>query len=116
MSIPLVEYAKSWPQTASETVQKAMKEVLDGSALAARVEKDGVWIFYEGGKYNVERVRDQQDQWAKIAGFRARDNCSTTVAKAFFTFEEMGDAFVQVGKMDAQSGKIYRFYEAIKFP
>ena len=115
-TVPLVEKPTRWPETASDSVLKGMIDVLEGSALAARVETNGVWIFYEGGKFVTNRnPTKDQDKWAKIAAYRARDN-APTAARIFFTFEEMGDSFVQVGELDSNSGKITRYYEAIKFP
>lgn len=122
--IPLIEFAPNLvdPSPTAQRIQGLLDvfQIAEGSAMAARADDKGLWVFYEGGVFDDNRdpTRDYE-KWAQIAAYRARDNVPT-VARFFLRAEDFdladGHVFVQVGEMDPQTGEIRRFWEPIKFP
>jgi hypothetical protein len=124
-TVPLIEFSPDQinPSENAQKVAEILSPVKEGSALAALRSKngEGVWVFYEGGVFDPHRkVERDRDEWARIAAFRAKDNCMT-VARVLIPAELLGDdTFVQVGEVQVSRdgcpfGDVTRFYEPRKF-
>jgi hypothetical protein len=125
-TVPLIEFRPDLinPSEKAQKVAEILSPVKEGSALAALRSKngDGVRVFYEGGIYDSHRdVERDRDEWARIAAFRAKENCDT-VARVLIPFELLGDdTFVQVGEVQVSQGgyrpkgHVTRYYEPRQF-